>query len=140
MTDAALLELRALRAEIAALRESHDEMARRLLSQSDRRLGAVLVPLLGGLLEGHGFTAADLAGVRSGVDASTSAYLFTHPDVNAFFTGLQGQSKSVVAKQTKEYLDSNPQVRAEVTAIRQPAIDLRNRCGIPLAADISGVL
>ena len=62
MTDAALLELRALRAEIAALRESHDEMARRLLSQSDRRLGAVLVPLLGGLLEGHGFTAADLAG------------------------------------------------------------------------------
>jgi hypothetical protein len=31
-------------------------------------------------------TAADLAGVSAGVSASTSAYLFTHPDVNAFFT------------------------------------------------------
>ncbi len=27
----------------------------------------------------------------SGVWAGTSVYLFTHPDVNAFFTGLKGQ-------------------------------------------------
>lgn len=27
-------------------------------------------------------TAADLAGVAAGVSAATSAYLFTHPDVN----------------------------------------------------------
>ena len=76
----------------------------------------------------------------AGVSSNMTAYLFTHPDVNAFFTGLQGQSKSAAAQQTREYLDANPQVRAEVTSIRQPAIDLRNRCGIPLAADISGVL
>ena len=35
-------------------------------------------------------TAADLASVASGVSAATSAYLFTHPDVNDFFTGLEG--------------------------------------------------
>ncbi len=31
-------------------------------------------------------TAADLAGIASGVAASTSTYLFTHPDVNDFYT------------------------------------------------------
>ena len=38
-------------------------------------------------------TAADLAGVMSGVNAGTSSYLFTHPDVNAFFTSLKGKSR-----------------------------------------------
>ncbi len=85
-------------------------------------------------------TTADVTAVVAGVSSGMTGYLFTHPDVNAFFTGLQGQSKSAAAQQTREYLDANPQVRAEVTSIRQPAIDLRNRCGIPLAADISGVL
>ena len=37
-------------------------------------------------------TSADLEGVRAGVDLSTSAYLFTHPDLNAFVSTLQGQS------------------------------------------------
>ena len=37
-------------------------------------------------------TAADLAGVMSGVSAGTSVYLFTHPDVNNFFTSLKGKS------------------------------------------------
>ena len=40
-------------------------------------------------------TAADLAGVMSGVSAGTSVYLFTHPDVNAFFTGLKGQPRGL---------------------------------------------
>jgi hypothetical protein len=39
-------------------------------------------------------TAADLAGVASGVSAATSAYLFTHPDVNNFFSRLQGRPAS----------------------------------------------
>src|SRR4029077_18025235 len=33
-------------------------------------------------------SAADLEGVRAGVSASTSAYLFTHPDLNDFITSL----------------------------------------------------
>jgi heme-binding protein len=74
-------------------------------------------------------TAADLAGIMSGVTAATSAYLFTHPDVNAFFTGLKGQPREQQREQVQRYLDANPQVRAELQGIRQPTVDFRNRCG-----------
>ncbi len=73
-------------------------------------------------------TAADLAGVASGVAASTSAYLFTHPDVNNFFTGLKGQPKSEIRDDVQNYLDANPQTKADLTGIRQPLVDLKNRC------------
>ena len=73
-------------------------------------------------------TAADLAGVAAGVSAATSAYLFTHPDVNAFMTGLEGQPRDEVRTQVQQYLDANPQTKAELQAIRQPLTDLRNRC------------
>ncbi|MUL67438.1 hypothetical protein BOO86_23390 [Mycobacterium sp. CBMA 234] len=74
-------------------------------------------------------TAADLAGVRAGVDASTSAYLFTHPDVNDFFTSLRGQTKDQAHAKVKAYLDANPQTKAELQGIRQPLKDIRDRCG-----------
>ncbi|MDF3339138.1 heme-binding protein [Mycolicibacterium septicum] len=85
-------------------------------------------------------TTADVTAVMGDVSSNMSGYLFTHPDVNAFFTGLQGQAKSAAAEQTKTYLNNNPQVRSELDAIRRPAIDLRNRCNIPLEAQISGVI
>ena len=74
-------------------------------------------------------TAADLEGVRSGVDASTSAYLFTHPDYNYFVTSLEGMSKDQVSTQMKTYLDQHPDTKADITGIRQPLVDLKNRCG-----------
>ncbi|MGV0853081.1 heme-binding protein [Mycolicibacterium phlei] len=74
-------------------------------------------------------TAADLAGVASGVSAATSAYLFTHPDVNWFFTSLEGLPRDEVRGKVQDYLNSNPQVKAELTAIRQPLVDIKNRCG-----------
>jgi hemophore-related protein len=74
-------------------------------------------------------TAADLAGTAAGVSAATSAYLFTHPEVNAFFTGLEGSPRDTLRDQVQQYLDANPQVKAELGAIRQPLADLRNRCG-----------
>ena len=74
-------------------------------------------------------TAADLAGVSSGVSAATSAYLFTHPDVNWFFTSLEGQPRDAIRDDVQTYLDANPQVKAELTGIRQPLVDLKNRCG-----------
>lgn len=85
-------------------------------------------------------TTADVTAVMGDVSTNMSGYLFSHPDVNAFLTGLQGQGKSAVTSQTKDYLDKNPQVRAELDAIRAPAVDLRNRCNIPLEAEISGVI
>jgi heme-binding protein len=74
-------------------------------------------------------SAADLAGVASGVSASTSTYLFTHPDVNWFFTSLEGLPRDQVRTEVKNYLDQNPQTKADLTGIRQPLVDLKNRCG-----------
>jgi hemophore-related protein len=74
-------------------------------------------------------TAADLAGVASGVSASTSAYLFTHPDVNWFFTSLEGMPRDQVRTEVAGYLTDNPNVKNDLTGIRQPLLDLKNRCG-----------
>ena len=74
-------------------------------------------------------TAADLAGVASGVSASTSAYLFTHPDVNFFFTSLEGLPREEVRTQVSDYMEGNPGAKADLTGIRQPLVDLKNRCG-----------
>ena len=74
-------------------------------------------------------TAADLAGVSTGVTAATSVHLFTHPDVNAFFTGLKGLPREELKSQVQQYADAHPQVKAELQGIRQPMVDFRNRCG-----------
>ncbi|MFD6196652.1 heme-binding protein [Mycobacteriaceae bacterium NPDC060252] len=73
-------------------------------------------------------TAADLAGVATGVSAATSTYLFTHPEVNDFFTSLKGQPKDQVREKARQYLDENPQVKADLQEIRRPLGDFRERC------------
>ena|SRR6516164_1903351 len=73
-------------------------------------------------------TAGDLAGVQSGVSAATANYLFTHPDVNNFFTGLKGQSRDAQRDNVQNYLNANPQIQADLQGIRQPLVDLKARC------------
>lgn len=80
--------------------------------------------------EGPNCTAADLAGIASGVAASTSAYLFTHPDVNDFYTSLHGRPRDEVPEATRTFFDANPQAHADLLGIRQPLVDFRSRCGI----------
>jgi hemophore-related protein len=75
-------------------------------------------------------TAADLAGVAAGVAAATSAYLFAHPDVNDYFTGLKGTPRSEMRAQLQQYMDANPQAHADLMGIRQPMTDFRSRCQI----------
>jgi len=70
-----------------------------------------------------------MAGIMSGVGFSMSGYLFTHPDVNSFFTSLQGLPREQIRAKVQDYLAANPQVRDEITAIRQPNTDFRDRCG-----------
>ena len=55
-----LLELRCLRAEVAALREDQQHLMRSLLARDDRRVGQVLLPLVAGLVGSGMFTAASL--------------------------------------------------------------------------------
>jgi hemophore-related protein len=76
-------------------------------------------------------SAADLEGVRAGVSASTSAYLFTHPDLNDFMTGLKAMSREQVAAKVKGYMVSHPDEQADMAGIRQPLIDIKDRCGAP---------
>jgi heme-binding protein len=73
-------------------------------------------------------TAADLARVQSGVSSATSDYMFNHPDVNAFFTGLKGQDRDVMRNNAQNYLDANPQVQTDLQGIRQPLVDFKARC------------
>lgn len=76
-------------------------------------------------------SAADLEGVRAGVSASTSAYLFTHPDLNDFMTSLKAMSREQVALKVKGYMASHPDEQAEMANIRQPLLDIKDRCGAP---------
>ena len=75
-----------------------------------------------------GCSAADLSRVASGVSNATSDYLFAHPDVNAFFTGLKGQDRDVLRNNAQNYLNANPQVQGDLQGIRQPLVDLKARC------------
>ncbi|HEX3287287.1 MAG TPA: heme-binding protein [Mycobacterium sp.] len=74
-------------------------------------------------------TAADLAGVAAGVSSATSGYLFSHPDVNYFFTSLEGKTRDQVRTEVDKYMNANPVVKGEMTGIRQPLVDIKNRCG-----------
>jgi hemophore-related protein len=76
-------------------------------------------------------SAADLEGVRAGVSASTSAYLFTHPDLNDFMTSLKGLSRAQVASKVKAYMATHADEQADMAGIRQPLVDIKDRCGAP---------
>ena len=67
--------------------------------------------------------------MAAGVSAATSTYLLTHPDVNDFFTSLQGIPRDTQRARANDYLDGNPQAKADLQGIRQPLVDMRNRCG-----------
>jgi hemophore-related protein len=81
-------------------------------------------------------TAADLAGVMAGVSAGTSSYLFTHPDVNAFFTSLKGKPRDQMSAEIQAYFDANPQVRDELRVVRQAAADFKARCDVQMTPDM----
>jgi hemophore-related protein len=75
-----------------------------------------------------GCTAADLAQASGTVGTAMAGYLFSHPDVNNFFTGLRGQPNEEIRGDVKNYMDANPQVQSEINGIRQPLTDLSDRC------------
>lgn len=75
-----------------------------------------------------GCTAADLAQASGTVGTAMSDYLFSHPDVNNFFTSLRGQPNEEIRGDVQNYMNANPQVESEINGIRQPLTDLKNRC------------
>ncbi|MBV8930584.1 MAG: heme-binding protein [Mycobacteriaceae bacterium] len=95
--------------------------------------GGVLLVSPAAVADPPNCTAADLSQTASGVASATAGYLFAHPDVNAFFSGLRGQPRDAIRNQVRDYLNAHPQTRDDLHGIRQPLIDMRNRCG-PLFA------
>ncbi|WP_372512482.1 heme-binding protein [Mycobacterium yunnanensis] len=75
-----------------------------------------------------GCSAADFEAVVGQVSTATSAYFFTHPDVNAFYSTLKGQPRDQVKQQVAAYLDANPQTKTDLEGIRQPLRDMKDRC------------
>jgi heme-binding protein len=75
-----------------------------------------------------GCSAGDFEQVTAQVAAATSVYMFSHPDVNAFFSTLKGLPKDQVRSQAKAYLAANPQTQSDIAGIRQPLRDLKARC------------
>lgn len=73
-------------------------------------------------------TAANVANVAAGVASALSTYLFLHPDVNDFYTGLQDQPKDQIQGAVENYFNANPQEQADLEGIRQPMVDIRQRC------------
>ena len=72
-----------------------------------------------------------------------SGYLFSHPDVNNFFTGLRGLPNEEIHGDVQKYMNANPQVESEINGIRQPLTDLGNRCDytpIRVSSHLSGVM
>jgi heme-binding protein len=76
-------------------------------------------------------TAGDLAVASGTVGTAMGDYLFSHPDVNNFFTSLRGLPHEEVRGRVQTYMDANPQVETEINGIRQPLTDVRNRCDVP---------
>jgi heme-binding protein len=75
-----------------------------------------------------GCTAADLAQASGTVGTAMGGYLFSHPDVNTFFTGLRGLPNDEIHGDVQKYMDANPGVESDINGIRQPVTDLQNRC------------
>jgi hemophore-related protein len=78
-----------------------------------------------------GCTAGDLAQASGVVGTAMADYLFSHPEVNDFFTSLRGLPNEEIRGDVQIYMDAHPQVEAEINGIRQPVTDLRNRCDAP---------
>lgn len=78
-----------------------------------------------------GCTAGDLAQASGTVGTAMGVYLFSHPDVNNFFTSLRGLPNEEVRGRVQTYMTANPQVEAEINGIRRPVSDLRARCDAP---------
>lgn len=75
-------------------------------------------------------TAGDLAVASGTVGTAMGDYLFSHQDVNDFFTSLRGQPNAEIHDRVQTYMDAHPQVESEINGIRQPLTDLRSRCDL----------
>ena len=68
-----------------------------------------------------GCTAADLAQASGTVGTAMGVYLFTHPDVNNFFTGLRGLPNEEIRGDVQNYMNANPRLSPKSTGSANPS-------------------
>ena len=78
-------------------------------------------------------TAGNLARIQASVSNATADYLLANESVNEFFTDLKGMDQEVITEKTNGYLDANPKVKDELSGIRQPLRDFKERCDVPMS-------
>lgn len=77
-------------------------------------------------------TAGNLSRIQAGVSNATADYLLANESVNEFFTDLKGMDQEMITEKTNGYLDANPKVKDELSGIRQPLRDFKERCDVPM--------
>ncbi len=51
--------------------------------------------------------------------------------MNGFYSSLAGLPRDKVSAKVKDYLANHPDVKADMMGIRQPLVDIKDRCGVP---------
>jgi heme-binding protein len=77
-------------------------------------------------------TAGNLARIQAGVSGATADYLLANDGVNEFFTDLKGMDQEMITEKTNGYLDDNPKVKDELSGLRQPLRDFKERCDVKM--------
>jgi hemophore-related protein len=77
-------------------------------------------------------TAGNLARIQAGVSSATADYLLANDGVNEFFTDLKGMDQEMITEKTNGYLDDNPKVKDELSGLRQPLRDFKERCDVKM--------
>lgn len=78
-------------------------------------------------------TAGNLSRIQADVSNATADYLLANESVNEFFTDLKGMDQEMITEKTNGYLDANPKVKDELSGIRQPLRDFKERCDVPMS-------
>src|ERR1700755_2591952 len=65
-------------------------------------------------------TGGDRGVPAPGVSKAAPDYLFSHPDVNFFFTSLEGKTRDEVRAEVDKYMAGNPTAKGELTSTLQP--------------------
>lgn len=81
-----------------------------------------------------GCTAADLAQASGTVGTATGSTC-SPTRTSTTFHQFRGLPNEELRGRVQTYMDANPQVEAELNAIRQPVTDLRTRCDAPAPLD-----
>ena len=76
-------------------------------------------------------SAADLEFARAGVQQATAALPVRPSRREQLLQHLEGLTRDQSTPKVQAYMKTHPKTKADLTGIRQPLTDIKNRCGNP---------